>query len=150
MPGGDSGVGQDRLLEARPDLGRVSGEDLRDARTVIEPDERLGDHESALGERRPLLGERNRRLEHRGMVVCEVADDGRVQPLRLLEVDQPGARADERVATEPASLDRLQEEASAGSSTESEVRAERSDEIGVDGASRGHGRRVSRRSARGA
>ena len=114
---------------------------------MIEPDERLGDQEAALRERRAVLGKRDRRLEHGGVVVREVADDGRTQVLGLLEVDQPGARADERVATEPPSLDRLQEEASVGSRTESEVRAERSDEIGVDGASRGHGRPISRRSA---
>ena len=67
------------------------------------------------------------------MVVPEVADDGRVQRLRLFEGDEPIAVADERMPAEPALVDRLEQERRTSALAQAEVRRERSDEVGVDG-----------------
>ena len=61
----------------------------------------------------PVCRERNLRLELRRMVVREVADDGRVERLRLLEADEARAGADEGVPAEAPSLDGLEQEAAA-------------------------------------
>ncbi len=91
----------------------VASEDLRHAGRVVEADEGVRDDETALGQAGALVWERHRRLELRHMVVGEVADDGisgGELALGVVEVDEAGAAADEAVASEPALLDRLEEE----------------------------------------
>ena len=78
---------------------------------MVEAHERLGDDEAALGQAGPGAGQRHGRLELGDEVVAEVADDRLAAALGLLEVEQPRAAADERVAPEPALLDRLEQEA---------------------------------------
>src|SRR6266508_1544034 len=114
------------------ELRRVAGEDFRDALRVVEADERLDNDEPALGESRPLVGERHGRLELRDEVVAEVADDRDVEAFDLLEGQHTAAGAHERVAAEPAALDRLQQEARAPGAAQAQVRAERGDQVGCD------------------
>ena len=97
---------------------------------MVEADERLDDDEAALGQAGTVGRHRHRRLERRGVVVREVADDGRVERLRLLERDDARAPADERVAPEPPALDRLEQEAASALAAQPEVRPERGDEVG--------------------
>ena len=123
-------------LEPGGDLVRVAGEHLGRAAAVVEADERLGDDEAALRELRAVGGERHRRLELRDVVVGEVADDRRVERLRLLEGDEPRAGADEGVAPEPALLDGLEQEARRRALAQAEVGAERGQQVGRDA----HGR----------
>ena len=105
-------------------------------------------------------------LERGGVVVGEVADDRLGARLCFFERDELRAAADERVAAEPAVLDRLQQERCLALLAQPQVRPERGDEVGGDdgcrvhellqkekdlpaGRSRersGYGRRVSRRS----
>ena len=80
-------------FEPRCDLVAVTREDLRRAAAVVETDERLGDDEAALRQLRAVGGKLHRRLELRDVVVREVADDGRVERLRLLERDEPAPGA---------------------------------------------------------
>ena len=61
----------------------------------------------------PVVGQRHRRLELRDVVVADVADDGQSERLRLVQLDEPRAGADEGVAPEPTLLDRLEQERAA-------------------------------------
>ncbi len=104
---------------------------------MVEPHDRLGDDEPALGEPQAGLRQRHARLEGRGVVVGEVADDGGVEALSLREVDEARTAADERAAPEPTALDRLEQEAAtAARAAQAQVEAERRDQVGGDG---GHG-----------
>jgi hypothetical protein len=67
------------------------------------------------------------------VVVAEVADDRLVELLGLLERDEPLAVADERVAAEPAAVDRLEQERCAAARAQVEVGGERRDQRGVEG-----------------
>ena len=72
-----------------------------------------GDDEPALRQPAAAVRQRHGRLEPRDEVVAEVPDDRLAAALGLLEGEQPRAAADERVAPEPALLDRLEQEARA-------------------------------------
>ncbi len=100
-------------VEQCDDLGRIACEHLGRPSGVVEPHEHVGDDEPAL--RQPAAGvrQRHRRLELRDVVVAEVADDGLVERLGLLERDEAVAAADERVATEAPLLDGLEQEGGA-------------------------------------
>ena len=111
---------------------RVAGEHGRRPAPVVVADERVGDDEAALGQLRAVVGQRHRRLELRDVVVREVADDRRADRLGLVERDEPGARADEGVATEPALLDRLEQEARVTLLPQPQVDAERREQVGRD------------------
>ena len=80
----------------------------------------------------PSVGHRHRRLQLRDVVVGEVADDGSVELLRLLEGDEPRAGADEGVAAEPSLLDRLEQEARRGALAQPQVRPEGGQQVGGD------------------
>ena len=126
-------VPRDARLETTGDLLVVSGEDVGGAGAVVEADERLGDHEPALGEPVPVRGKLHGRLQRRDVVVRDVADDRQGERLRLVERHEPGARAHPRGTPEPAALDRLEQEARLAAPAQVQVRPERGDEIGVDG-----------------
>ena len=66
------------------------------------------------------------------MVVAQVPDDGRLDRLGLGERDQPSAAADERMSTESALVDRLEQERCAPVSAQPQVGRKRRDEVGVD------------------
>ncbi len=70
-------------------------QDVGRAGDVVEAQEGVGDDEAALGRRRAVDREWNRRLELRDVVVAEVADDRRVERLRLLEGHEAIAVPDE-------------------------------------------------------
>ncbi len=110
-------------------LGRVAGQHLRHPRRVVEAHERLGDDEAAPGELAPGIGERDLRLEHRGMVVAEVADDRPAAGLRLLEADEARTAAQEGMTAEPPALDRLEQEARPPAFAQAEVGPERGEEV---------------------
>ncbi len=123
-----------RPVEPLRHLDRVAAQDLGHPQDVVELDERVGDDEQALGKGRPGVGQRHGRLELRDVVVAEVADDGLVERLRLLEADDPRPVADERVPAHASVLDRLEQERGAVLGAQAEVGPERSDEIcGYDG-----------------
>ena len=122
-----------RAVECRGHHAGVADEHLRHPGDVVEADERLRDDEARAGERGPVRRERHRRLQPGRPVVAHVADDRLGQRLRLVEEDEPRARADERVAPEPAPLDRLQQERRPRALPQAEVGAERRQEVGVDG-----------------
>ena len=88
---------RERAVQERGDLGRVAGQHLGHPRRVVEAHERLGDDEAALRKVASGLRERHRRLQHCGVVVAEVADDGLAAALSLVEADQARAAADEGV-----------------------------------------------------
>src|SRR6266545_7393133 len=111
---------------------RVAAEHLRDAEHVIEADERVGDDEAALRQAWPVVRERHHRLQPRDVVVRHEADDGKRERLRLVEVDEPRPRADERAAAQASLLDRLEQERAAPAVAQAEVRPERGDEVGCD------------------
>ena len=107
---------------------------------MVEAHERVGDDEAALGQAAAVVRQRHRRLELGDEVVAEVADDRLAAPLGLLVGEQPRAAADERVAPEPALLDRLEQESSRALAAQPEVGPERGEEIGVEhGCDRGFG-----------
>ena len=112
MPDSRGGRGMS-LSSSAQSLVRVAAQHLGDAARVVEADERVGDDEPALGQSAPGVRHRHRRLELRDEVVGEVADDGLAAVLGLVVGDEPRAAADERVAAEPALLDRLEQEARA-------------------------------------
>ena len=105
---------------------------------MVEADERLGDDEAALGEPVPVCRELHGRLERRDVVVGEVADDGQVELLCLVERDEAGARSHPRAPPEAAALDRLEQEARAAHRAQAEVRAERREEVGDERRRRVH------------
>ena len=80
-----------RLLELRA----VAVEDIHDAVRVVEAHERVGDEEARLRKRGPVGGHRHRRLELRGVLVPDVADDGQPERLGLVQVHEPRSGADE-------------------------------------------------------
>ena len=121
-----------RPIEPGSDVGRVAREDVRDALGVVEADERVGDDERALREPGALLGERHGRLQLRDEVVAEVADDGDVETVHLVEGEHVRAGADEGVTAEAASLDRFQQEARASRAAQAQVRPKRGDQVGCD------------------
>ena len=96
---------------------------------MVELDERLGDDEPALGQVGAGIRERDRRLELCHVLVAQVSDDGLVERLGLLEVDDPRPVAEERVPTEAAVLDRFEEERRSLLGAQPEIGPERSDEI---------------------
>ena len=103
-------------LRAREQIGnraRLAAEHLNHPHAVVEADEGVRDHEPALWQPAPVLGQLDRRLKPRRMVVPEVADNREPACFGFREVHYPRARADERVAAQPALLDRLEEEARA-------------------------------------
>jgi hypothetical protein len=59
---------------------------------VVEADEDVRDEEAALGQACPFVRERHGRLEARGVVVGEVADDGLAASFRLGEVAESRER----------------------------------------------------------
>jgi hypothetical protein len=73
------------------------------------------------------------------VVVGDVADDRLAERLGLLEVDDAGAGADERVAAEPTVLDGLEQERRASRSAQAQVRPERGEEVGCDDGLDDHG-----------
>ena len=99
---------------------------------MVEAEEDVGDDEPALGDVGPLGRERHGRLELRDVVVAEVADDGLVELLGLLEGDDPVAAADERVAAEAALVDRLEQERRAPDLAQAQVGRERCEQVGVE------------------
>ena len=109
---------------------RVAAEHLGHPEPVVEADEHVGDDEAALGQVASLVRHRHGRLEPRRMLVAEVADDRLPARLRLLERDEARAAADERVAPEPALLDRLEQEARAPALAQPEVGPERGEQVG--------------------
>ena len=113
------------FLEPRGDHVFVARQHLRRAAAVVEADEGLGDDEATLGQVGSVGGKLHGRLELRDVVVGEVADDRFADRLGLLEGDESRARADERVAAEPALLHRLQQEARRRVPAKEEVGAER-------------------------
>jgi hypothetical protein len=69
------------------------------------------------------------------VVVAEIAHNGLFERFHLVEADEPGPGADERVPTEPAVLDRLEQEGGTGSAratAQPEIRPERGEEVGGD------------------
>jgi hypothetical protein len=109
---------------------------------VVEADERVRDEEARLGEVGAVVGERDRRLEAGGVVVPDVADHRRRGTFGFLDLDQPRPVADERVAAESATLDRLEQEARAAERAQAEVCPQRGDQLGCDfSRRRRHGRR---------
>ena len=125
-PRGSSGVGASssaRSSSASPQ--RTCGEAAR----MVEAHQRVGDDEPALRQVRPVGGELHRRLERRDVVVGEVADDRRRRRLRLGEIDDPRAAADERVPPEAPALDRLEQERRFALAAQPDVRAERRDQV---------------------
>ena len=119
----------ERTLEPRRDVCGIPDQHLGDTRTVVEADERLDHDEATLRQSGSVGGQRHRRLERRGVVVGEVADDRGAERLRFLERDHARAPADERVAPEPPALDRLEQEAAPALTTQPEVCPERGDEV---------------------
>jgi hypothetical protein len=101
-----AGHGRQRPFES---LG-VAVQHLGDPEHVVEAHERVGDDEAALRQARPFVGQLDGRLQARDPVVADVADDRHAERLRLVQVDEPRAGADERVAAEPSVLDRLEQE----------------------------------------
>ena len=110
----------------------VAVEHLGGAGHVVEAQEEVGDDEPALRDVRAVGRQRHGRLELRDVVVGEVADDRRVERLRLVQRDEPRAAADERVPAEPALVDRLEQERRAALQPQVQVRLQRRDEVGVD------------------
>ena len=114
------------------DVGRVAVDDVGGAGDVVEPEEDVGDHEPALGDVRALLGQVHGRLELRDVVVAQVADDGCIDRLRLVEGDEPVAAADKGMAAEPTLVDRLEQERGSPVSAQAKVRRERRQEVGIE------------------
>jgi hypothetical protein len=100
----EPGRRRDRFVEE----GGVTVQDLRYPQDVVEADERLGDDEAGFRQPRSVVWKRDGRLQTRHVVVADVADDRRVQRLRLVEVAETVAAAHEAVAAEAAVLDRLE------------------------------------------
>ena len=105
---------------------------------MVEADEDVGDEEAALGQAGALRRKLDGRLQPRGVVVGEVADDRLAAGLGLGEVAEMRAGADERVSAETAALDRFEQERSAALAAQAQVRAEWGDEVGCDVGCDGH------------
>src|SRR5581483_10632585 len=129
---------RDRAREQGGDLAGVAREHVRAAAGVVEAHEHVGDDEAALRQTGPVVRQRHGRLEHRHVVVAEVADDRSGGPLRLPEGDEPVAAADERVPAEPALLDRLEQERRPPVRAQVEVGRERRQQVGVERCGRVH------------
>jgi hypothetical protein len=99
---------------------------------MVEPDQDVRDDETTLGQARALDGKRNGRFKTGGVVIGEIADDGLAARLGLRKKAEVGAAADERVSSEAAAFDRLEQEGRAAFAAEPQVGAERCDEIGGD------------------
>ena len=125
--GSAEGCGPSQQLRHR---GGVAAEHLGHPERVVEADEHVGDDEAALGQVAALVRHRHGRLEPRGVLVAEVADDRLPAGLGLLERDQARAAADERVASQPALLDGLEQEARATALAQPEVGPERGQQVG--------------------
>ena len=65
----------ERRLEQRRDVVRVAAQDLRQAKHVVEPDQRVGDDEPAFRQVGAVVRELDRGFQRRRVVVAEVADD---------------------------------------------------------------------------
>ena len=129
-----------RRARAAPRPRRVAAQHLGDAAHVVEANERVGDDEPALGQAAPVVRHRHGRLELRDEVVAR----GSRRPARRSarpprRSSEARAAADERVAAEPALLDRLEQEARLAALAQAEVGPERGEEVGVEDAA-GHGR----------
>src|SRR5678815_1574275 len=123
--GSRRGVGRGlRPIEQLPDGARVAAQHLRHPESVVEAHERLGHDETAHGQGATLVGEWHGRLESRDVVVAEVADDREPAGLRLVDIHDPRAAADERVPTQPTLLDRFEQEARAAPGAQPEIRPE--------------------------
>ena len=130
-----------RVVGERPrDLAGIAVEDLSDAAHVIEAHEHVGCDEAALRQTATRGRKRHGRLELRDEVVGEVADDRLGRAFGLLVGEEPGARADERVAAKASLFDRFEQEARAPALAQAEVCPEWGEEIGVEhGCGRGFG-----------
>ena len=110
----------------------IAAQHLGDAADVVEAQQHVGDDEAAQRQARAGVGQRHGRLELGDPVVADVADDRLVEPLGLVDADEPRAAADERVAPEPPLVDRLEQEARAAGLAQPEVGPERGEQIGVE------------------
>ena len=119
-------------LEEGADLGRIARQHLGDRSAVVEPNEHVGDDETALGQPPAVVRQLHRRLELRHVVVAEIADNRLVEGFGLCERDEPVAAPDERVAAEPPLFDGLEQKCSAAGCAQVEVCPERGEEIGVE------------------
>ena len=119
-----------RRLRRAQSVGGVAAQHFRRPERVVEAHEHVRDDEARLREARPGVGDGDRRLDLRRVLVADVADDRLADRLRLVEVDDARAAADERIAAEPAALHRLEQERGAPVLAQAEVCPERGEEIG--------------------
>jgi hypothetical protein len=99
---------------------------------VVEPDQDVRDDKTTLGQTRPFVRKRHGRFQARGVVVREIADDRLSARLCLCKIAEPRAAADERMSSEAAAFDRLEQEGCTAFPAQPQVGAERGDEIGGD------------------
>ena len=99
---------------------------------MVDADEHVRDDETALRQVGSVGRQRHGRLELRDVVVAEVAHDRILLLLCVVEGDETGAAADERVAAEPALLHRFEQERRRAEPAQAQVRAEGCDEVGRD------------------
>src|SRR5439155_3010839 len=122
--------------EERGGLGRIAAEYFRHPERVVEANEPVGDDEAALRQVASRGRQADGGLQRRGVVVREIPDDRLVERLRLVEADDPAARANERVAAKAPVLDRLEQERRPAGGAQPEICRERGEEIcGDDGRS---------------
>jgi hypothetical protein len=120
------------------DLLRIAADHLGGIQHVVEADEDVRDEETALRQARALRRQLDGRLEPRGVVVGEVADDRLSAGFGLGQVAKVRAAADERVAAQAAALDGFEQERGAALAAQPQVSAEWRDEIGCDVRCDGH------------
>src|SRR5207244_3977362 len=111
---------------------RLAPQHLGDPAGVVEAEQDVRDEKKARRHVWPILRQRNRWLERRHRVVAEIADHGLAESVSVLERDEPRSRADEAVAAEPPTLDRLEQERSAGGVAQAQVRPEWRQKVGCE------------------
>ena len=128
-------MGDNLAAQARGHVAGIAGEHVRRARHMVEANERVGHDEPALRKVGPFRRQRHGRLQQGHVVVAEVADDRPARfhlALGLGELDEPCACPDEAVTPQAPLLDRLEQEACAHALAQSQVGAQRGDQVGVD------------------
>jgi hypothetical protein len=99
---------------------------------MVEPDQDVRNDEPTLGQTRALGGKRYGRFQPSRVVIGEIADDRLSGRLSLGEVTKMAPASDQRVSSEPAAFDRLEQKGCAAFATQPQVGTERCDEIGGD------------------
>ena len=99
---------------------------------MVEPAQDVRDDETTLSQTRAVVRKSHGRFQARGVVIGEIADDRLSARLCFGEISELRAAADERVSSEPSAFDRLEQEGCTAFPAQSQVGAERGDEIGGD------------------